>query len=275
MTGRVAEREVAVDGTRVLARTTGGEGVPTLFVHGHPTHSEEWIPFLRRIDGPALAPDLPGWGRSERPDTAGFDYSMGGLGRFLERFLDQAEVGDYKLVCHDWGAVGLIAAQAHPERVRRLVVLNAVPLLPGYRWHWIARYFWRVRGAGEAFNLAATKPALRLLSRQATTQPGPLTADFLDMVWRGRRPGTWPEALALYRSADPAALEAAGARLGELRCPALVLWGAADSYIPARFGRAYAERLPNSELVELADAAHWPWIDRPDVVDRVCDFLAE
>jgi pimeloyl-ACP methyl ester carboxylesterase len=80
--------------------------------------------------------------------------------------------------------------------------------------------------------------------------------------------------LALYRSGDPELLAAAGDRLGELGCPALVVWGLRDPYLPARFGRAYAKRLPNAELVELDRAGHWPWFDRPQVVERVLGFLA-
>ena len=51
-----------------------------------------------------------------------------------------------RLVVHDWGVVGLLWAMRHPERVERLVVMNAVPFLPGYRWHRTAR-IWRTRGA--------------------------------------------------------------------------------------------------------------------------------
>ena len=56
--------------------------------------------------------------------------------------------------------------------------------------------------------------------------------------------------------------------------PALVVWGARDPYIPARFGSAYANALGNAELLELPDAGHWPWLDRPDVIERVVDFLS-
>lgn len=56
--------------------------------------------------------------------------------------------------------------------------------------------------------------------------------------------------------------------------PALVLWGTKDPYIPARFAGEYARALPNAELVELDDAGHWPWLDRPDVIERVVDFLS-
>ena len=105
-----------------------GEGTPTVYCHGNPTHGEDWVPFLER-GGPAVAIDMPGWGRSDRPDPARFDYSMYGLSAFLERCLDELGVERRKLVVHDWGALALIGAQRRPELVERLVVINAVPLL--------------------------------------------------------------------------------------------------------------------------------------------------
>jgi pimeloyl-ACP methyl ester carboxylesterase len=97
---------------------------------------------------------------------------------------------------------------------------------------------------------------------------------FIDMVWDHLDRGTFEAILRLYRSAPEDRLAAAGARLGSMRCPALVVWGMRDRYIPARFGAAYAAALPSSELVELPVAGHWPWIDDPEVIDRVVGFLA-
>ncbi len=85
--------------------------------------------------------------------------------------------------------------------------------------------------------------------------------------------GTQRAILRLYRSSPPEVLAAAGAGLGRLQMPALVVWGMRDPYIPARFGRAYADALPDAELLELADAGHWPWLDRPDLLERVTGFL--
>lgn len=267
----IEERVVYVDGVRTFYRRVDGPGRPALFVHGNPTHSEDWVPFLRALDRHAIALDLPGWGFSEAPET--FDYSMDGLARFVQRFLDTLEIGSHSLVVHDWGAVGLIAAQRRPQHLQSLVVINAVPLLPGYRWHWVARHFWRVHGLGELANATVTRPALRLGLRQSTTLRGGVPDEFFEMLWRGRRPGTWPQLLELYRSADPALLAVAGSHLGELTCPALVAWGAADPYLPLRFGRAYAERLPRAELLELERGGHWPWLEHPELVDRVAEFL--
>ncbi len=273
VTARIAEERIDVDGVEVFVRRTHGDGDPVVFSHGNPTHSEDWLPFLERLQRPGIAFDLPGFGLSATPSAREFDYSMHGQARFFGRALDVLGVDRYALVAHDWGSLALIHATTRPEQVERLVLANVVPLLPGYRWHWIARYFWRVPVAGELFNLAATKSAFRLLSRQATARRGPMPPEFIDMVWRGYRRGTGRPVLALYRSADPGELAAAGFGLGALACPALVVWGVSDRFLPASFGRAYAERLPNAELATYEGAGHWPWLDRPEVIDRVLAFL--
>jgi pimeloyl-ACP methyl ester carboxylesterase len=270
----VLARRVEVDGVGVFVRRVPGDGAPAVFVHGNPTSSSDWLPFLERMDAPAIAFDLPGWGRSDHPSTADFDYSMHGLARFFGRCLEALGVDRYSLVVHDWGLVGLLAAIEHPQRLERLVSFNIVPPLPGYRWHWVARYAWRRRGVGQLFNLGANRPAARLILRQASATRGGMPNWFVDQVMEDRGPGAWPQVLALYRSADPEALAAAGYGLGRIECPALVLWPMRDPYIGAEFGRRLAARLPNAELVEVDRAGHWPWIDRPELVAWVVDFVA-
>jgi pimeloyl-ACP methyl ester carboxylesterase len=242
---------------------------PVLYLHGVPTNSDDWVGFLER--GGGLAPDLPGFGRSGKPGH--FDYSITGYARFIEQYLDLLEVARVRLVVHDWGAVGLAFAQRHPERIERLVVMDAVPLLPGFRWHRTAR-LWRTPLLGELAMGATTRPVLRRGSRDANATPGPLPDAWLDTVLDHFDQGTQRAILRLYRSAPPEALAQAGAELHRLDMPALVVWGQRDPYIPARFAGEYARALPNAELLELPDAGHWWWLDRPDAIDRVLGFLA-
>jgi pimeloyl-ACP methyl ester carboxylesterase len=67
----IGKATVSVDGVEVFVRRRVGAGTPVVFVHGDLTHSQDWLPLLERLDRPAIALDLPGWGRSARP--ADFD----------------------------------------------------------------------------------------------------------------------------------------------------------------------------------------------------------
>jgi pimeloyl-ACP methyl ester carboxylesterase len=263
---------VVVDGVSTFFRRLGGEGPPAVFVHGNPTHSEDWMPFLERMRGPALALDLPGWGRSDHPSTDEFDYSMHGLARFFTRFLERMAVGEHSLVVHDWGSLALIGAQKEPDRIRRLVIINGVPLLPGYRWHRTAR-MWRRRGVGEVSNRIWGRRALDLGLRESRGNWSRHEPEFVDQVWGQLDRRTFAAILELYRSAPEGELAAAGASLGEITAPALVVWGLRDRYLPGKFGRAHAERLPDAELLELPGAGHWPWRDDPDMIGAVIRFL--
>jgi pimeloyl-ACP methyl ester carboxylesterase len=270
--GAVEERELLVDGVRAFYRRVPGDGPPTVYCHGNPTHSADWLPFLER-GGAAIAIDMPGWGRSDRPDPSRFDYSMHGLSDFVDRCLEKLGVERHSLVVHDWGGLGLIGAQRHAERIERLVVIDSVPLLAGYRWHWVAQ-IWRRRPLGEIFNALTTRSGTALILRQARGDRSAMPGEFVDMIWDHLDRGTKRAVLALYRDADPPRLAAAGSDLGKLTCPSLVLWGDRDPYLPAKFADDYARALPNAKLEIVAGAGHWPWIDDPSVIDRVLDFLA-
>ena len=273
----VSDHSGDLDGLPVFWRSAPAPGdddrAPVLYLHGVPTNSDDWLPFLERSGG--LAPDLPGFGRSGKPGSR--RYTIDEYDRFIERYLDLVGVERVSLVVHDWGAVGLAFAQRHPERIERLVILNAVPFLPGYRWHRIAR-IWRTPLLGELVMGSTGRFTLRYASRESNVTPGPLPEAWLDTVLDHFDQGTPRAIMRLYRSSPPDVLAAAGARLGELSMPALVVWGAQDPYIPASFGRAYAEAIGGPahpvELIELPDAGHIPWLDRPDVVDSVIEFLA-
>lgn len=229
-----------------------------------------WAPFLERTGG--HAPDLPGFGTTDKPNDA--DYTFRALGRWVSDYT--REMDRFSLVVHDWGAVGLLAAMERPEAIERLVVMDAVPFLPGYRWHSVARV-WRTPVAGELFMGLASKRGFKLLARrQARTQvPDEVLDAAIERIWRHFDHGTQRAILRLYRSADEPLLAAAGEELGRINAPALVVWGAADPYIAPGFARAYADALGGPAEIDIVDGAgHWPWYEDPSVIERVARFLA-
>lgn len=264
----IQTHEAAIRGLRTRWLTAPGDGAPVLYVHGVPDEGSMWTGFLQRSGG--IAPDLPGFGASQKPRH--HPYGIASIADHLEGLLDHLQIDRFRLVVHDWGGAALALAQRMPERVERLVIIDALPLLPGYHWHRLARV-WRTPIVGELFMALTGKHAVRFISREARVAPGPLPEAEIDRIWSAFDRGTRNAILRQYRSAPETQLAGYGDRLAELACPALVLWGDRDPYVPARFADAYGAALPNATVQHVADASHWCWIDRPDLIERVTDWL--
>jgi pimeloyl-ACP methyl ester carboxylesterase len=240
-----------------------------VYLHGVPNSGDMWRPFRERTGG--MAPDLPGFGTTDKPNDR--DYSFRALGRWVAELT--AEMERFSLVMHDWGAVGLLAAMERPEAVERLVLIDAVPFLPGYRWHTVARV-WRTPLLGELFMGASSKWGFRQLARmQGGDVPDELIDAQVDEIWRHFDHGTQRAILRLYRSAPEDQLAEAGRDLGRIEAPALIVWGGSDPYLPTRFAHDYAQALGGPAEVEIVEGdGHWPWLQHANVIDRVSGFLA-
>jgi pimeloyl-ACP methyl ester carboxylesterase len=247
--------EETVDGLPVRWLRAPCPDPPILWVHGVPDSAELWTPFLERAGG--IAVDLPGFGRSGKP--ADFPYSITGYERFLSAFLDHLGLERVRLVAHDWGAVGLTLG----ARIERLVALDVVPFLPGQRWHWVARC-WRTPVVGEL--------AMGFTGRATLRWPGGLSADHARAVMRHMDHGTQRAILKLYRSTSADELASRG--LAHVRAPALVLWGERDPYLPPTWAARIAGALGGEAVSEtVPEAGHWPWLDRPDTLERIITFI--
>ena len=245
------ERHTAtIDGT--LVSWLSAPGPEILYVHGVPDSAVMWTPFLERTGGIAI--DLPGFGESGK--AAGWPYSLEGYAAFLPAFLDHLGIDRVRLVAHDWGAVALTLG----SRIERLVAIDVLPLLPRHRWPWIARV-WRTPVLGEL--------AMGFTNRLLLRRLGGLGTDHADEVLRHFDHGTQRAILKLYRSAreNVAALEA-------ITAPALVLWGARDRYLATEWAGRIAAELGGETTAEIfPEAGHWPWLDRPEILQIVQDFV--
>ena len=135
-----------------------GSGKPVLLLHGWPDSSDLWrnqIPFLVANGFRAIAPDQRGFGRSDRPEGVAA-YSLQNAVADLVGILDALGIDAADIVAHDWGAsVAWRTATAHPDRVRRLVVLSVPHPLAPYtlRQRELAWYqlFFQFEGIAEAW----------------------------------------------------------------------------------------------------------------------------
>ena len=204
----VAEHDTEVAGLGVHWLSAGDR--PLLYVHGDPTASFDWLPFLERIGG--VAPDLPGFGRSAKP--AEFDYSIAGYDRWLEAFTAQRRASS---ASRWWCTTGAAPRSPSPSAFRSessgwccSPASRCCPASAGTGWP--AR--WRTPLVGEMLMGFTTGWSLKRA----------LPAAIGEEAWRCFDHGTQRAILKLYRASPPEVLERAGRGLGELRCPALILW---------------------------------------------------
>ena len=261
----VDEHTINLDESPVFYRNAQASAVPVLYIHGIPTSSDDWVEFLARTGG--IAPDLIGFGRSGKGGH--LDYSLAGLTAFLERFLAELQIDAVKLVAHDWGAaVGVTLAHRHPQRVERLVLLNAPPLFDGFAWPRLVKW-WRTPLVGEGLMGSTTRGMVARTLRHGSVQPEAWTEERIESLWHQFDQGTQRAILRLVRSTSGPLPPPAPAP------PALVIWGDRDPWYPPALADAYATHLRAAKLDRLSDAGHWPWLDRSDLVERVATFLEE
>jgi pimeloyl-ACP methyl ester carboxylesterase len=267
----VDEHTIELAAGPVFYRQAPAVGATPLYLHSVPTSSDDWVPFLQRSGG--LAPDLLGFGRSSK--AGHLHYTLESYVEFIETLLAATDTGDVALVGHGWGAaIALAFAQRHPGRIQRLVVIDSVPLLEGFRWPRLVRR-WRAPGLGELIMGSVNKWLLARTLRAGSESPGAWPDARIDAVWEQFDQGTQRAILRLHRSIDPAGLARAGAGLGELRVPALVAWGDRDPWLPVAFADAYGQRLPRVQVEHIADAGHWPWLDQEWVIELVTAFVTQ
>jgi haloalkane dehalogenase len=121
-----APHYVEVDGLRIHY-VDEGVGATVLCMHGEPSWSylyRHMIPVLVAGGCRAVAPDLVGFGRSDKPAER-TDYTYAKHVAWMSAWLEAVDLTDITLVCQDWGAlIGLRLAAAYPDRFARLVVAN-------------------------------------------------------------------------------------------------------------------------------------------------------
>lgn len=111
-----------------------GHGAPIVMVHGNPSWSFYYRYLVKAVrdDYRAVVPDHIGMGLSDKPSDKWYDYTLVNRVDDLEALLDGIGVTEnITLVMHDWGgAIGMGYAYRHPERIKRLVVLNTFAFMP-------------------------------------------------------------------------------------------------------------------------------------------------
>lgn len=272
----------AGDGRRIHVVETG-DGPPLVLLHGGGAPALFLLPLLERLDRVrAIAPDRLGYGLSDPVEFPRGRYRQVAVA-WMDRLFDALELDEAALLGHSGGGLwALCYALARPERVRRLVLLGAVPALPGTSIPWPLRAF-VAPGIGRLLQRIPSTPASVVQFARLVAGEGDTLVrypELIDLLVAGDND---PPAAATNR-AEVCAIAALhrwrpqarvrADELGQLAAPTLLLWGDRDPFGDATVARATAAAIPDARL-ELLSAGHGPWLGHPDrVTDLVTDFVA-
>ncbi|MGI4832390.1 MAG: haloalkane dehalogenase [Janthinobacterium lividum] len=269
-----------------MAYVDEGQGPVVLFLHGNPTSSYLWRNIIPHVVPHArcIAPDLIGYGESDKPDLA---YRVADQARYLDHFIRALDLQEVVLVLHDWGsALGFDWARRHERQVRGLAFMEFIWPIPT----WLD-----TTEAGAALFQSFRDPAR---GRQLLIQenifiekvlPGSIVRRLTSTEWDTyRRPFRNPaDREPLWRfpnelpvAGEPAATYAMAiayhAWLLETDKPKLFFWATPGSLISVERAAWYRQRLRNCHSIEIGAGIHYVQEDQPDTIGQgIANWLAQ
>jgi len=266
-------RDVTARGVRMRV-VEAGSGRPVLLIHdflvSHLEFEGVLEPLAERFR--VLAPDLPGFGESEKPSPARYAY---GIESFAEAMVDMIaglELGRVSVVGHSLGgAAAITLAAEHPELVERLVLVDAMSY--PFRLDFRSRLPFLPFVGGLLFKQLYGRGMFRRHFRDNVFSPGfTLPLERIDRYYdQFNTPAARESAHAVMQSIRDT--RPIVARITRITAPTLVVWGRSDRIFPASFGQRLAREIAGARF-DVLDAGHSPNEERPeDFVRSVSRFL--
>jgi haloalkane dehalogenase len=260
-----------------LAHLDEGEGAPVVFLHGEPTWSFLWrkvIPPVRDAGFRCLAPDLAGFGRSDKPTDIDF-YSYDLHVEQTATLFEELDLRGATVVVHDWGGpIGLRLAVEHPDRIERLVIMDT-GLFSGRQ---------RMTDAWMAFHDFVERtedlPVGFLVRGACKTDPGEEVIHAYDAPYPDAASKAGARAFPLMLPQTPDAPGAAAGQrvteaLREDRRPTLMLWADSDPVLPFSVGERFAETIGREAPRKIEGASHFLQEDQgPLIGGLIAEWLS-
>ncbi len=276
-------KNVTVNGVNIYYREAGDVNKPTiLLLHGYPTSSHMFRNLITDLSVRyhVLAPDYPGFGRSDQPMMKEFDYTFDNMANIVEGFLEELNVEKYSIYLMDYGApIGFRIAAKYPERVESLIIQNGNAYEEGLKDFWVPiKKYWNdytvengkplegfhspdglkwqyTHGVQDVSKISPDNWNLDLqhLTREENNEIQ--LAMFYD--YRTNVP-LYPEWQQYFRDHQP---------------PTLIVWGKNDFIFPADGAHPYKKDLKNLEF-HLLDTGHFALEEKGDeIADYILNFL--
>jgi pimeloyl-ACP methyl ester carboxylesterase len=271
----ISYHSVEIEGLNIFYREAGSANAPTvLLLHGFPSSSRMWEPLVPLLADKyhLIAPDYPGFGHSSAPSPSTFEYTFDKLARVMDELTTRLGITSYVLFMQDYGGpVGFRMALARPERVRAIIIQNAVAHEQGLSPLWETRRKYWADPARELDSLKAN-----FTSFEATRQRHIGSTRHPDRY----DPDTWTDEYAFLARPGQADIQATlfldyrtnvasyprwQNWLRKVQPPTLVVWGKYDPSFTVAGATAYAGDVPKAEI-HMLEAGHFALDEATDQI---------
>ena len=276
-------KTIKVNGIDLFYREAGDVNKPTIvLLHGYPTSSHMFRNLITDLSVRyhVLAPDYPGYGRSEQPAMKDFAYTFDNMASLVEGFLKVKKVKKYSLYLMDYGApIGFRIAAKYPKRIESLIIQNGNAYDEGLRDFWIPiKKYWNNYTVenGKALEGFHSPDGLKWQYTHGVQDVSKISPDNwnLDLQHLKRAENDKIQLAMFYDYRTNVPLYPKWQKYFRDHQPAtLIVWGKNDYIFPAEGAHPYKRDLKNVET-HLLDTGHFALEEKGDeIANYILKFL--
>ncbi|NUS18983.1 MAG: alpha/beta hydrolase [Mesorhizobium sp.] len=279
----IAYRTANVDGFNIFYREAGQPGAPKLLLlHGFPSSGHMFRDLIPQLAYRfhIVAPDLPGFGRSDMPQASEFTYTFDRIAEIIDRFTEVVGFDRYAIYVFDYGApTGFRLAVKHPERIAAIISQNGNAYEEGLSdgWNPIQTY-WRDPSPANREALRGFLKPEAVAWQYTHGAPAELVSPdghSLDSFYLAR-PGNEEIQLDLFGDykSNVALYPAFQVYFRTHKPPFLAVWGKNDPFFLPPGAEAFKRDMPDDAVVRFLDTGHFALETHAgDIAAAIRDFL--
>ncbi len=276
-------KNVTINGVNIFYREAGDVNKPTiLLLHGYPTSSHMFRNLITDLSVRyhVLAPDYPGFGRSDQPMMKEFEYTFDNMAILVEGFLEELKVDKYSIYLMDYGApIGFRIAAKYPEKIESLIIQNGNAYEEGLKDFWIPiKKYWNdyTIENGKPLEGFHSPEGLKWQYTHGVQDVSKISPDNwnLDLQHLTREENNEIQLAMFYDYRTNVPLYPKWQKyFRDHQPPTLIVWGKNDYIFPADGAHSYKKDLKNLEF-HLLDTGHFALEEKGDeIADYILKFL--
>lgn len=259
-------KTIKIKGVEIFYREAGRKTAPTLILlHGYPTSSHMYRNLIRDLadDYHLIAPDYPGYGKSEQPALSDFSYTFDNISAITEELINKLNIDRFSLYLMDYGApIGFRIAERNPRRVQSLIIQNGNAYEEGLEEFWAPfRKYWKTKSPDERKILESfhSLDGLKWQYTHGVKNSNAISPDNweIDLRHLSRKENNDIQLAMFYDYQNNIKLYPKWQEyLRKHQPPTLIVWGKNDKIFPASGAEAYKKDLKTIDF-HLYDAGHF------------------